>query len=203
MGAKDAVKRDRNGASLMESHSMANFQFNFFLPRCRPPPSPLSCLPAWLGNWISVVSQGSALLELSGRSEVAGQHCVTANLSLDSSGEVGRNSVCAYACDRVSTDKILCVRVWQVRVILFVQSRYWWMAKREEAREQRQKQIFRLSHLLGGDPEEASLHRLQEAPKRRRTYEHYRHLAKIFSDNTQCSRSLRSPVSPHMRSCAL
>ena len=32
--------------------------------------------------------------------------------------------------------------------------------KREEAREERQKQIFCLSHLLGGDPEEAPLHRL-------------------------------------------
>lgn len=32
--------------------------------------------------------------------------------------------------------------------------------KREEAREQRQKQIFNLSRLLGGDPEEAPLHGL-------------------------------------------
>lgn len=69
---------------------MENFQSNFFLSAYHHllqfPPCPLSCFPAWMGNWISVVSLGSTLLELSGRSEVAGQHRGTVNLSLDSSG---------------------------------------------------------------------------------------------------------------------
>lgn len=89
MRVKDMAKSDGNGTSLIESRSMANFQLNFCLSAHSPPcypPSPLFCLSAWLGNWISVVSQQSALSELSGRSEVAGQRCVTANLSLDSSG---------------------------------------------------------------------------------------------------------------------
>lgn len=79
------AKSDGNGTSLIESHSSENFSLFAHSPSCYPP-SPLFCLSAWLGNWISVVSQQSALSELSGRSEVAGQRCVTANLSLDSSG---------------------------------------------------------------------------------------------------------------------
>lgn len=77
IGVKDVAKRDRNGACLIKNHSMANFQLNFSFSAHSPPcpPSPLFCLCAWLGNWILVVSQQSALSELSGRSEVAGQHC--------------------------------------------------------------------------------------------------------------------------------
>lgn len=63
--------------------------------------------------------------------------------------------------------------------------------EREEAREQRQKQIFNLSHLLGGDPEEAPLHGLQEELKRKLTHtnKHYLHFPKIFSDNRPYSGS--------------
>lgn len=63
--------------------------------------------------------------------------------------------------------------------------------KKEEAREQRQKQIFSLSHLLGGDPEEAPPHRLEDELKRKRsrTNKHYLRLPQIFSDNRQYSGS--------------
>lgn len=94
MGVNNKGKGGQKGARLMENHSVAHSQYHFFfsLPIlfCS---QPLSCLPAWLDNWISVVSQGSALLELCGRSEVAGHNCVTANLSLDSSGYVRRKGV--------------------------------------------------------------------------------------------------------------
>ena len=69
---------------LIKSHILANTQLKF--PQPLHHPLSLFCLTAWLGNWISLVSQQSALSQLSGRSGVAGQHCVTANLSLDSSG---------------------------------------------------------------------------------------------------------------------
>lgn len=158
------------GASLMESHSMANSQFNFFHsahpPLLPSPPSPLSCLPAWLGNWISVVSQGSALWELSGRSEVAGQHCVTANLSLD---RENLQCVCRHMRQGVSTYKALCECVRWGSSSLCSPSIGGWR-EREDASRERQKQIFCLSHLLGGDPEEASLHGLQKAMKRKLTH---------------------------------
>lgn len=63
--------------------------------------------------------------------------------------------------------------------------------RKEEARERRQKQKFNLSHLLGGDPEEAPLHWLEEELKRKLTLtnKHYLHLPQIFSDNRQYSGS--------------
>lgn len=56
-------------------------------------------------------------------------------------------------------------------------------------RGDRQKRIFCSSHLLGGDPEEATLCRLWEALKRKLTHtaKHYPHLTEIFSDNSQYS----------------
>lgn len=89
-GTKVQGKEGLERNSLIENQSTGTVQFSFSLsahpPLLPPAPYPISSLPAWMGNWISVVSQGSALSELSGRSEVAGQHGVTANLSLGSSG---------------------------------------------------------------------------------------------------------------------
>lgn len=49
---------------------------------------------------------------------------------------------------------------------------------REEGSGERQEQIFNLSHLLGGDPEEEPLHRLKVELSRKLTdtEKHYLHL---------------------------
>lgn len=71
--------------------------------------------------------------------------------------------------------------------------------KSEEEREERQKQIFFLSHKLGGDPEEVLLQRPQEALKRKLTHQQALPLLTLFSDNRQYSRSLRGRIKPYMR----
>lgn len=89
--------------------------------------------------------------------------------------------MCVCVCDRMSTYKILCERLWQVKghppcaVSVLVDG------KREEVREERQKQIFCLSHLLGGDPAEALSP--QTIGGTEEETQNYLHLTKIFSDD--------------------
>lgn len=101
----------QNETVSVANHNMAIFQF-FCPPFHTPSPlCPLSYFPAWLGNWISVVSRGPALLELSGRSEVAGQYCVIANLSLDSSGKSGEMTPRPCVCVTKTAPIRFCVDV--------------------------------------------------------------------------------------------
>lgn len=113
--------------------------------------------------------------------------------ALAKSGEMAQ-----YVC--VQQSEIFRECVWQVRVVLPALLD----GRREEAGEERQKQIFCLSHLLGGDPEEASLHRLQEAleGKPAHAVRHCLLLSNIFSDNRQYSRPLRRPhITLHVVRC--
>lgn len=93
--------------------------------------------------------------------------------ALGKSGETAQR-VCAYVCDRASTYKILCERVWQVRVILPVQSQYRWMARgRMGGRRQTETDILPQSFMrrwpwrndspltAGGTEEETHKHYLQ------------------------------------------